>query len=512
MPILRICAAAITGAAVLVVAPGGAYGQESGSDSASKRTVTIAPRVSVTQTLTDNIRLTNLGKQSEQITEISPGIRIGLDGARLKGYFDYSLIEAVYAQNSSPRNSQNSLNTFGTFEAIDRWVYLDFGGTISQQTISAFAPQSIDNVSINANQSEVSSYRLSPYVRGRLGQMADYEARYSRAVTRSDSATVSGVTVVDGAIKINGGTAFRNLGWSADATRQNVDYSLGRPTEVDSLSLGLSYAVTPQLNVFANAGRETNNYFSLDKQRYGTSGFGVNWLPSEATKIRASWSHLSFGEAHKVSFEHRTARTAWKFTDSKDMTATPSQTGSVSLGAIYDLLYAQFETIEPNPALRAQLVDAYLQANGLNSTASVTSGFLTSAMSLQRRQDLSFALLGVRDTITFVATRSETTRLDTLSTGFDDLSTSSLIRQRGFSVNYAHRLTPDYSLGILASQQKTSGSLNVQDTTLRSLIINVAVRVGKQSSASLGARRTVSSGGTVPYSETAVTGNLNVQF
>jgi uncharacterized protein (PEP-CTERM system associated) len=484
------------------------------STSAHGQAVSIVPRVSITETLTDNVRLSNIGQQAEQITEIGAGIRINIDGAKLKTFFDYSLNSVMYAQNSSPNRTQyqNGLNTFGTLEMVNNWAFVDFSGSISQQAVSAFGTQSIDNTAINANRTEVSSYRLSPYVRGRLGSLANYEVRYSRAITGSDAAATSGVTTVDGVVKLSGDTSFRSLGWSADASRQSVDYSAGRPTEADRLNLGLSYSVTPQLSVFANGGREANNYTSIDKQSYGTSGVGVNWSPSEMTKLSASLDHRSFGDAHSLNFEHRTARTAWRFTDSKDVSVTPSQTGFASLGSIYDILYSQFASIEPNPVLRAQLVNAFLQANGFSPNAVVVTSFLTSAVSLQHRQDLSFALLGVRDTVTFVATRSESTRLDILSTGVDDFTSSSLVHQRGFSVNYAHRLTPDYSLGVLLSQQNTSGVLSLQDTTLRLLNVNVTGRVGKRATVSVAVRHVVSGGSTAPYIENAVIGSLTVQF
>ena len=443
--------------------------------------VTVVPRIAVTETLTDNVRLVAVDEKSDQVTQISPGIRIDIKGARLKTYFDYALTQVVYAQGTASNRSQNSLNTFGTLEAIDNWAFLDFSGAISQQAISAFGVQSIDNVSVNANRAEVSTYRLSPYLRGQFGSTATYEARYTQSITSGGNAVLgSDVTTSDGVVRLAGGSAFRSLGWSADATRQNIDYSAGRTTESDRLNLGLSYAITPQVNVSANTGQEKNNFTSLEKRSYATHGFGVNWNPSERTKLSISRNQRSFGKAHNLSFEHRTGRTVWRISDSKDVSATPSQTG----------LLANTEIVAP----------------------SVVGSFLTSAVSLQRRQDVSVSLLGVRDTITFTATTSENTRLDTLSLGQDDLNNSSVVNQRGFSFNYAHRLTPDYSLGVTLSQQDTAGVLSSQDSTLRALNVSVSGKVGHRTSATLGARRIVSSGSSVPYTENALTGNLNVQF
>ncbi|MDO9194995.1 MAG: TIGR03016 family PEP-CTERM system-associated outer membrane protein [Rhodoferax sp.] len=502
----RIRAARVPVAGVLFMASAGTVcAQDSTADAGARRSVSVVPRVSVTETLTDNVRLSSTGRQAEQTTEISPGIRITSDSRRLKAYFDYSLNEVLYAQNSSPSQLQNALSAFGTLEAVDNWAYVDFSGSISQQTISAFGTQSFGNTSINANRTEVSSYRISPYLKGRLGNVANYEARYSRAVTGSEAAIASGVTTVDGLVKISGDTSFRRLGWSTDVSRQSVDYSAGRPTEVDRLNVGLSYLVSPQLSLFANAGREANNYTSLDKQNYATSGFGANWSPSERTRLSAARYRRSFGDAHSFSFDHRTARTAWKFSDTKDVSTTPGLSDFASLDVIADVLNREYERV--GVVAPPQLINFLLSIPGF------TNGFLTSAVSLQRRQDLSFSLLGVRDTITFLASRSESSRLDTVSSNLlDDFTTSSLVRQRGLSVNYAHRLAPDYSLGVLVSQQNTSGDLTQQDTKLRLLNVNVTGKVGKQATASLGLRHVISSGNTAPYVENAVIGSLNVQF
>ncbi len=367
-------------------------------------------------------------------------------------------------------------------------------------------------MSLGSNQSEVSSYLLAPYVRGHFGETATYEARYERVVTSSDASAVSDVTTGDSSFKAKGVRAFGSLGWSADLSRQSVKYSVGRSTEADRINFGLSYPLSAQVEFFGNLGWEANNYTTFNKEQYTTSGLGVIWSPSELTKVSAFGERRSFGIAHNISAEHRTARTAWKFSDTRDVAATPNQVGIASRGAVYDLLFAQFATIQPDLVLRAQLVNAYLQASDISPNTNTTGSFLISAQALQRRQDFSFALLGVRDTITFFASRSETSRLDPLSAVTDDFTSSQIVRQRGFSVNYAHRLSPDYSLGALASQQHSVGSLSSQDTTLRTILINFVAKLGKQSSASLGLRRTVSGGAGSVYSETAVTANLNARF
>ena len=507
----RVRAATAPLAIILTLLPAGAYTQPTAAGERSGRAVSVVPRVSLTETLTDNVSLAPSGGQSDQITEIRPGIQINMNGARVKGYLDYALSSIFYAQNSSARRTEHALSAFATLEAVQDWAFLDVGGFITQEQVSAFGTPSVDSTAINANRTEVSSYRISPYVRGEIGDIASYEARYSQSETNSSAARSSDVSTVNANLNLAGRSVIRNLGWSADATRQKTDFEAGRATEADRLTIGLSYYITPQLNLTAKGGREAHNYTTLDKQSHGTSGFGVNWMPSQTTRLSAFRDRRSFANLHSVSFERRTARTVWKFSDSKEVSVTPNQTVLGSRGSIFDLLFAQFESIEPNEAARADLVSAFLKTNALDPNVIVIDSFLKSAAALQRRQDLSFALLGVRDTLTVRVTRSESSRLDTLSRGVDDLTASERVRQRGVSVNFTHRLTPAYSLGVLLSQQKTTGESRLQESRLRFINASVTGQVGKNATVSVSARHTVSRG-TSPYSENAITGNLTVRF
>ena len=472
--------------------------------------ILIVPRVSVTETWTDNVRLASENEQADQITEIAPGVTITVAGDRLKAYVNYALNEIYYAQGSSPRRSQNQLNGFGTLEAVKDWAYLDVNAAISQQAISAFGPQSINNSFVNSNQAEVSTYRISPYVRGKLGSWAEYDARYSRTETHSDAVNVSGVVAVDSTVKFKGGTV-RDLGWSADAGRQQVDYKPGRSIQANRLDLGLSYAIAPQVIVSANVGREADNFTSLEKKSAGTHGVGASWTPSERTLMSVVLGQRRFGNTHALNLEHRTAKTAWRYTDSKDVSVKPNQSSLTGFNSVYDLMFNQFASLEPRPDERARLVNAFLQDNGIKPDFGAVNGFQTSAAFMQRRQNAMFALLGARDTVTFAVTRSDSHRLDLVSLAVDDLSSSALIRQLALSVNWAHRLTPDYSLSVLMSEQKTSGSLGLQENRLRLFSSSLSGRVGRHALATLGLRHVVSRG-NFPYDETAINFNLTVQF
>ncbi len=500
----------------IALAFGGMFAQplwaQAGVESGGKQSFSVVPRLSVSERYTNNVDLQSSGKQAEFVTQISPGISIRSAAGRIKGSFDYSLNELVYARNSQGRQSQNSLTSSGVVEAVDNWAFIDFSGAISQQAVSAFGTQSNNTSTVNGNSSETSIYRLSPYLRGRLGGSVDYEARYSWSATRSGLATASDVKTKDASVKLNGSTRASAIGWSVEATSQDVNYSLGRVIAADRLGGTLTYLINPQLNVYLSGARESNNYTTFAKESHSSTGVGLNWSISERSKLAAKLDQRSFGKSHSVSFEHRTALTAWKFSDSRNVSTSPVQSGSTSIGALGDLLFSQFAALEPDPLKRAELVNKYLQDNGLSSDTRVISNFLASSVSLQRRQDASVALLGVRDTVSFSLTRGSNSKLDGLVTAVDDFSTSAVIHQSGASISYAHRLTSDSALNVVASRQNTSGTGGQQSTSLRSIDVRLSGKLGLQTSASIGARRVVFDSATVPYTETSVTGNLNVQF
>src|SRR5678815_3815882 len=65
------------------------------------RTFSIVPTFSVTETFTDNRHLTTNNRQSDLITQISPGLHMTSTGGRVRGFFDYSLTGLLYARDSS---------------------------------------------------------------------------------------------------------------------------------------------------------------------------------------------------------------------------------------------------------------------------------------------------------------------------------------------------------------------------------------------------------------------------
>jgi uncharacterized protein (PEP-CTERM system associated) len=476
-----------------------------------RRKYFIEPFASLTETLTDNGNLTT-DRQPDLINEASVGLRASANTARLKGYLDYSLRGLVYTKGTADNQIQNSLAAFGTAELLESRIFVDVEAGISQQLISAFGTQSPDSALGNANRTEVANYALSPYVRGRLGAAAQYELRLRYASTHSSHSSSFDNDTASGEAQFSGLTTLTPLTWSAQLSHTIIDYTAGRRTEADLARGVLTWAVTPQLKVSAIGGAESNNYLSLDKQSHSDYGIGVEWRPSERTKLSAQRENRFFGDSHAVSFVHRTARTIWTYTDSRGIMTTPNQSSIGSLGTAFDLFFEQFAPREPDPIARRQLVNAFLQLNLIDPNRQLLPTFLTSAATVERTQNLSFALLGLRDTLTVSASQGRTSRLDVLVIDGGDFSTADEIVQRGISIHLAHRLTPLATLSFGGLYQRVTGSPIGETTLLRSLTALWSTQLGRRTHLSLGARRSHFTSVTLPYDESAVYASVRLTF
>ena len=441
----------------------------------------------------------------------------------------------LYANNTSGRRSLNSLTANGIAEVVDNWAFLDFSGNVGQQSISAFGTPSSGGALVGGNSTETSVFRLSPYLRGRFAGNATYEARYSYTTSNSQSVAVSDVDQRDLSFRASGGQSGYGLSWGLDASRQSTSFTRGRSTSGSVLNTRLQYALDERWGGYVRVGRESNDFavangessnfvalgvswrpnpelsVNVDQDNRGYTGLGINWAPSPRTSVAVTRDGRLYGATHSIALAYRTPLTAWTFSDSRGTSSAPAFGPGLQSVSLYDLLTNQFAATESDPIKREQY-DAFLLANGIRPGLTAVGGFLASTLSLQQSRQMSFALFGARSTLTMVVSRSQNTKLDTLSTAVDDFITSSVVSQNGLSANYAYRLTPRTTLSLAASRQSSSGNNGVAGTSSRSFNLNLSTQLTREASASVGARRVLFDSATNPYSETAVTGTVQVQF
>ena len=442
------------------------------------------------------------------------GAGAGANTGRLKIFTDYSLNYFTTAKGTQANRSTNSLNSFGTLEALSRWLYIDASAVITQQNISAFGAQTAGTATVSTNATETSSFRLSPYIRGNLARIASYEARYTHSETSSKSGLATDVKSDDFAFRLRGVGVPFGFGWSADATRQEVAYGSGQRSQADRLNAILSYRFDPQFQLRASVGAENNDFASATREWRTTFGYGGDWSPTERTRLSVFRERRFFGNGHTITFSHRLPLMAVRFTDTRNVSVLPNQLGApAGQGTYYDLLFGQLAASIPDPVARAQQVTTQLQQSGIAPNAAITNGFLTSRATVQRRQELSLVLNGLRNTVTYTFFQSEqqSTSAAAAAGAGDDFSTSTSVKQRGMSSNLSHRLSPLTTLNMLTSVSRSDGT-TAQSTTSRVFNLNASTRLGVRTTANLGLRSTRTEGGAVPYRENAVLATFTATF
>jgi len=445
----------------------------------------------------------------ELITRLSPGLRLSSRSGRIQGSLDYAadLIYRSGHEDTKGGEVQHALSAAFVAEAVPNRAFVEARATVSQQSISAFGQQSVDGLQDNPNRTEVASVSVSPYLRGNLGTLADYELRADAGLTRTrhstaDSTNTGGSFVLKSA---RGGSMF---GWSLLATQQRVDFKETGTTDNARLNATVSVTPMPELRLSASAGRESvDEGNGTEKRTLNTNGVGLQWTPTARTNLSIDAEERYFGHSNRVAFSHRMPRSIWTYSLTRDATGGSATSRPVTL---YQLLYEQAASQYPDPAVREQAVLDFLRTAGRDPNEIIGAGFVNSAISLQRRQDLSFAWLGLRTTFTVNAFTSDVRLLD--STASTDPAAGEAVRQHGYSATLTHRLTPVSSINFTGSRQMTFDTPTRAGNDLKSAGISLISQLGQRTSGQLGARYTVFNSPTDPYRESSLTGSLSLRF
>ena len=511
-------AVAVCGLLGVVFLSGDAGAQEMDQERGVAPKWKIAPSVSGSITMTDNAQPGDGAKRSDTITSVTPKIRISGKGGRVSGDLDLSLQKNIYAQER-PRNNdiQKTLAAKGKVELVDQLMYLDAGANISRTPVSVFARQSVGNELANNNLAETRSVNFSPYIQGVLGGSTKYELRYRNALTKSNSGIYSNNSGVNTKIwmaRFSGPTPFAQLGWSLDADDQRVEFG-DREVKNSLLNASLDFRIDPQLKLKFGIGRESDNYNSPSNNSRSVLGYGLDWAPTERSLLKLEKLQKSYGDGHTLSFTHRTAQTAWRISDTKKVVLPGQQFTDAPVSTAYDMLFLQLASSIPDPTARAQAVSALLQSSGISPDSLVFGNIMSSQPFVERSQQASVSLTGIRNTVTFSMQRGKNERIGDGAGLTDDFAVSQSIQQSGLSASWAYRLSPESTLTLNAVSSRSRGDASNLDSLFRSTSLLYSTQLGARTTGAVGLRRNAfeGSGAQVQdYTEHAITGTVTATF
>lgn len=449
----------------------------------------VTPSVAATATYTDRLELPPGPARSGWILDVAPGLAILHAGPRLLVDLDYRLHNLYHPGQSRLDEREQRLRAFARMEAVEDFLFVDARGDIVQpaRTATQFAPTG-GTALAQAGRVETGVYQLSPHIRGVLGGLALYAVRYNVATIRPDDDALADTRVSEWTARLRNESASARLGWSLEGDALEV-HTDARGTLRDSrLRAGLRYAIMPGLHVSATAGREQTQFAGPGRRSGSTHGAALEWVPGVRTQLAAIYEDRFFGAAHAFTFRHRTPRTAWRITSSREAAVLPALLSAGRGGSIEAALADLAPPTLRDPDARAREARRELEAGGMSATTVPTGGFLEAQPLLHETLRASVALLGKRNTVTFEAARHDQKPLP----GAIPLATAAAatdVRQDGMTANWAVHLTPLMAVNLGATWLRTEGRAAAPfETRQHEAVLQLTRRLAPKATAAVGVR------------------------
>lgn len=482
----------------------------------------IQPRLRVSETYTDNVRLGGFGGfggfggrgGSEFITQINPGIGITGEGRRFSTNINYTLNNLIFAKNERLL-TRHQLNAVGTAEIIKNHFFVDGNAAISQQNASLLGPQAFDNAALTGNLRDIRRWSVSPYARHRFKNLASGEVRYVHGEVSSNARNFFSNTSDAAIFSLNSGSAFRTFGWGVDYSRTEISrersgVSLGA-IELERIGGTLKYIVTSQFSLIGTGGYERNSFLSIrgsPSSHFWTAGF--SWAPTTRTSISGSGGQRFFGNTYAGSLDHRTRRTVWNLSYVEDITTFGRQ--ALFGGAILDasILDPLLSGIQNSEALLEQ---------GLPLSFSDPNNFLTNRLFLLKRLQASLTLNGKKNSLVFRAFNYSRKSFspdeeDADLVGIENARLTRNTTQTGGNILWNHRLSPRTSANINFGYTKIFFNAGDQENDNIIIMASLNRQFTSNTTGMIMYRhlRRESSLSNSDYSANAVTATLNMNF
>lgn len=460
-----------------------------------------------------NISERATGNGTEYLVRASPSLTMAHRGGRVQGTLIYNGALSTRRGIDDREDSEylNNLSANYLFEVIDGIGFVDARASITQQTIAAVGTPA-GFLESSANRTEVRSVALSPYVRGPLSTVAEYEVRAAATVTRGGRDTASDSDIYQGLFTLRSPNRGALFGWGLSGSRQRVKFLVSAaPTITDRVNAEVSFQPDIDWRFAVNGGVERTDVVGALRQEYENYGASVQWTPSPRTSVAVQGEERYFGRAYRATIAHRLARSTFRFTTSQDVNIGSGALAQGQAITLYELYFSQFASAIPDPVQRDQFVLALIAATGRSRDEVVSGGlFGNSGIALERRNDLIWTWAGPRLTMNASAYGVNTERVDT--GGVNPASRNDNVRQRGYAAGLGWRLTPLTNANVSGSRIMSKDTVTFVRSDLKSLSVGLTSQLGPRTTGVLSTRYSVLNGATESYRETALTGSISLRF
>ena len=478
----------------------------------------INPTLSVIETYTDNVSLApDAFKQSDWLTQVTPGISISATGARLKFIATYSP-ELLYSARGPNYNQVFQIGkVVGSAELAKSLLFVDAGANVNQYNVSLQGPLTTSNTNTTGNRSTVRTLFESPYLRHEFGSDVKAEARFTNSVVNSDDPVKLPNSVADRIdLKLTSGPGYKLLVWKVDYVRETINYDNAQDVFTETITANARRLITPTVGLLAKVGYDYYQSGVAPALEGPSWSAGFDWRPTPRTTLAATAGRQFSGNAYSLDIKHRTRLTTWSAGYSQNVTTTRSEffipATTSTAGFLNTLFLSQF----PDPVARQKAVEEFTARTGLPPSLSAPINFFSSQLFLVKRWQASAGILGIRNVVlaTVFKQTSEVLAGNLALPNTGDFATSNTITQTGMSIQWNLRLTAQnaWNLGGAYSRNEFPGINRIDNLT--SVGMGLTRQFQPRLSGSLNYRRlhNDSNVSLASYTENAVFATLQMKF
>ncbi|WP_412851843.1 TIGR03016 family PEP-CTERM system-associated outer membrane protein [Ectothiorhodospira shaposhnikovii] len=285
------------------------------------------PRVSVSQTYTDNVNLVprSEDKESDSVSQLNTGFSLQRSGGRTDLSLGYNLQSLAYWEDDGRNTVYHQFAGTSTTTLIRETLFLDASASYGQQLRDSRDGFAGDNIS-TTDRSDVARYSVSPYWRQGFGSFATGELRYAWDKVDYQSGGITSNNSENQRIQatLNSGPRFTTVGWTLSYSWDESTYDDGTDVTLESLEALVRLNLSPQFSVYAAGGDERNRYNRAAEAADPDDTFwraGFTWLPGPRTSLDAFYGERFFDDTYGLTFSHRFRHATWQVNYSESITS-----------------------------------------------------------------------------------------------------------------------------------------------------------------------------------------------
>jgi len=288
---------------------------------------TVIPRITMSETYDDNVRLAGEGQEEDYITQINPGLSLAGKGRYSELMIDYTMQNIFYKNNDQYDDTYHNFRASSNTEIYRDHLFLDVSGNYSQRTINLQQTSSTDNAAITDNRTDVVTYTVKPYYIDNFGQSSKLTLEHTYTEIDSKSGELSDTDNITNTsyIELKSGPAFKRFTWQMSHQKQFVEYTERSNVKSSNSQALFNYLISKKVYFVGVAGYEEYNYAVMAGQENPEGSYweaGLGWTPSHRTRLEIRQGEHYYGETSKFLFDHRTRQSSWLINYSEDINTT----------------------------------------------------------------------------------------------------------------------------------------------------------------------------------------------